>query len=102
MRRTTSIFSAEPTTPEFAELKLLITAIKTYEAQYVKFPELRLLDLINHRMAMFGLTPENLPTFFGTQENKDLFFAGKKQLTKGKLQKLFKMLSIKIPVSEFE
>jgi HTH-type transcriptional regulator/antitoxin HigA len=40
LNRTIHIFHAEPSTPEYKELELLLVLVKDYEAKYIVLPEL--------------------------------------------------------------
>ena len=46
LSRTIHIFHAEPGTPEYEELKVLLVLVKDYEAKHIIVPELNSIDVV--------------------------------------------------------
>jgi len=96
--RALDIFDSRPGTPDFDELATLIPLIRSYEAQYIRLPQLDLSSAVKSRMEEFQIQPEQLPSLIGSREEIDLFLSGKQSLAEEQLRPLLKMLGFHFTV----
>lgn len=100
LSRAISIFEAKPGTPEFDELALLLPLIRHYEATNIKLPDVALLDIIKLKMEMLQMIPSHLTFIIGSDEEANLFLAGKNVLPNKTLKAVWNLLRIRIPLND--
>lgn len=94
------LFKVQPVSAAFEELSALLPSIKKYEANQLNFPEVKIFELIKHRMGMFQLTPQNLAEVAGGEAQMNRFLSGETELPNENLSGIYKILAIKFPVSD--
>ncbi|MDN5286240.1 MAG: hypothetical protein JWR38_2514 [Mucilaginibacter sp.] len=100
LNRAISIFDAQPDTAEFDELALLLPLIRHYEATNIELPGLALLDVIKLKMEILGMIPSHLTFIIGSDEEANLFLAGKNTLPNKTLKAVCDLLCIRIPLND--
>jgi antitoxin component HigA of HigAB toxin-antitoxin module len=100
LNKAIAIFDARPGTPEFDELALLLPLIRHYEASNIELPRLTLLDVIKLKMKELEMPASFLTNVIGSQEDVNLFLAGKNSLSNKTLQALCNKLYIRIPLND--
>jgi antitoxin component HigA of HigAB toxin-antitoxin module len=100
LNRAINIFEAKPGTPEFDELTLLLPLIRHYEASNIELPRLAILDVIKLKMEILGMIPSHLTFIIGSDEEADLFLAGKNTLPNKTLKAVWNLLCIRIPLND--
>ena len=100
LNRAIAIFDARPGTPEFDELTLVLPLIRHYEASNIELPRLALLDVIKLKMKELELLPSYLTKVIGSEEDVNLFLAGKNALSNKTLRALCNKLYIRIPLND--
>lgn len=100
LNRAISIFDARPDTPEFDELALLLPLIRHYEASKIELPRLALLDAIKLKMKVLEMIPAYLTKAIGSEEEINLFLAGKNAPSDEVLQAICDQLYIRIPLND--
>jgi antitoxin component HigA of HigAB toxin-antitoxin module len=94
------LFDSQPGTPEFDELALLLPLIQHYEASHIELPRLVLLDVIKLKIKELDMPSSFLISTIGSQEEADLFLAGKNTLPDKTLQAISDLLFICIPLND--
>jgi HTH-type transcriptional regulator / antitoxin HigA len=94
LERTIDIFHAEPDTPEFEELELLLVLVKDYEDKHIQIPELDAIEVVKLKMEEKGLRPKDLEPFIGSKGHVSAVLAGKRELTLKMAKSLRKFLGI--------
>ena len=100
LNRAIGIFDARPDTPEFDELALLLPLIRHYEAGNIELPRLAILDVIKLKMKELEMPASFLTNVIGSEEDVNLFLAGKNSLSNKTLQALCNKLYIRIPLND--
>jgi antitoxin component HigA of HigAB toxin-antitoxin module len=80
LNRAIAIFEAQPDTPEFEELNLLLPLVKRYEDTKLSLPKLDIADVIRLTIKNFNLLRPMLIPIIGSEEEVELFLTGKHQL----------------------
>jgi HTH-type transcriptional regulator/antitoxin HigA len=78
---TIEIFHAEPGTPAFDELELLLVLIKDYEDKHILIPELDPIEVVKLKMEEKGIKVKDLESIIGTKGHVSLVLSGKRELT---------------------
>ncbi|MEX8548923.1 MAG: type II toxin-antitoxin system HigA family antitoxin [Mucilaginibacter sp.] len=94
LERTISIFHAEPGSPEFEELELLLVLVKDYEDKNIIAPELDPIEVIKLKMEEKGLKAKDLEPIIGSKGHVSLVLSGKRELTLKMAKALHKILNI--------
>jgi antitoxin component HigA of HigAB toxin-antitoxin module len=100
LNRVIGIFDARPDTPEFDELALLLPLIRHYEAGNIELTRLAILDVIKLKMKELEMPASFLTNVIGSEEDVNLFLAGKNSLSSKTLQALCNKLYIRIPLND--
>lgn len=100
LSRASEIFVAEPDTPEFEELLVLLPLIREFENHKLKFPVLHNFEIVKDRLEMYTMKPTDLPAIDGGEEQMNLFLSGQLELSDGIVAQMFKVLFIRIPVGD--
>jgi len=85
---------------QFDELTLVLPLIRHYEADNIELPRLALLDVIKLKMKELELLPSYLTKVIGSEEDVNLFLAGKNALSNKTLRALCNKLYIRIPLND--
>jgi len=75
------IFHAEPDTPEYDELQLLILLVEDYDNKHYNLPELDVLDIIKGKMHENGLKNKDLEPILGSKGHVSAILSGKRDIT---------------------
>nr|WP_294877304.1 helix-turn-helix domain-containing protein [uncultured Pedobacter sp.] len=81
LNRTISIFHAEPNSPEFEELELLLVLVKDYEDKHIVIPELDPIEVVKLKMEEKGLKAKDLEPIIGSKGHVSLILSGKREVT---------------------
>lgn len=81
LNRTIDIFHAEPGTPEFEELELLLVLVKDYEDKHIQIPELDPIEVVKLKMEERGLKAKDLEPIIGTKGHVSAVLSGKREIT---------------------
>jgi|GEM_PF-2556316 len=100
LSRASEIFAAEPGTPEFEELLVLLPLIREFENHKLKFPVLHNFEIVKDRLEMFKMKPTDLPAIDGGEERINLFLSGQLELSDEIVGQMFKVLFIRIPIGD--
>lgn len=100
LSRASEIFVAEPNTPEFEELLVLLPLIREFENHKLNFPVLHNFEIVKDRLEMFKMKPTDLPAIDGGEEQINLFLSGQLELSDEIVAQMFKVLFIRIPVGD--
>jgi antitoxin component HigA of HigAB toxin-antitoxin module len=100
LNKAIALFDAQPGTPEFDELALLLPFIRHHEATNIELPRLALLDVIKLKMEMLEMNPSHLTFIIGSDEEVNLFLTGKNTLPDKTLKTVCKLLCIRIPLND--
>lgn len=100
LRTTIGNFEAAPGSPAFEELISLLPIISNYEVWKLGLPPLRSFEIVAHRIKMFDMEESYLASIAGGKTKLDNFLAGKQRLPHRVLSRLYKVLGIRLPVSE--
>ncbi|HWW40409.1 hypothetical protein, partial [Pedobacter sp.] len=100
LSRVSETFAAEPGTPEFEELLVLLPLIREFENYKLKFPVLHNFEIVKDRLEMFKMKPTDLPAIDGGEEQINLFLSGQLELSDEIVGQMFKVLFIRIPVGD--
>ena len=88
LKRTMTIFQAEPGTSESEELELLLVLIKDYEDKHIVLPEVDPIDAIKLKMEEMGLKAKDLEPIIGSKGHVSSILSGRRELTLKMAQKL--------------
>jgi antitoxin component HigA of HigAB toxin-antitoxin module len=99
LNRAISIFDERPGTPEFDELTLLLPLIRHYEADNIELPRLAIVDVIKLKMKELEMNPSYFTKVI-SEEDVNLYLAGKSALSNKTLRALCKKLYILIPLND--
>ena len=81
LERTIEIFHAEPGTPEFEELELLLVLVKDYEDKHIVIPELDPIQVVKLKMEEKGLKAKDLEPIIGSKGHVSSVLSGKREIT---------------------
>ncbi len=81
LEHTIRIFHAEPGTPEFEELELLLVLVKDYEDKHIVVPELDPIEVVKFKMEEKGIKAKDLEHIIGSKGHVSLVLSGKRELT---------------------
>lgn len=88
LKRSMSIFQAEPGTSESDELELLLVLIKDYEDRHIVLPEIDPIDAIKLKMEERGIKAKDLEPLIGSKGHVSSILSGRRELTLKMAQKL--------------
>ena len=94
LARTIDIFHAEPGTPEFEELELLLVLVKDYEDKHIVIPELDPIEVVKLKMAEKGLKAKDLEPIIGSKGHVSSVLSGKREITLKMAKALHSFLGI--------
>src|SRR5690554_2364003 len=79
--RLMEIFHAEPNTPEYDELSLLILLVQDYDNRHYSLPQVDVLDIIKEKMQERGLKNKDLEPIIGSKGYVSSILSGKRDIT---------------------
>lgn len=79
--RLMEIFHAEPNTPEYDELSLLILLVQDYDNRHYSLPQIDVLDIIKEKMQERGLKNKDLEPIIGSKGYVSSILSGKREIT---------------------
>ena len=79
--RLMEIFHAEPNTPEYDELSLLILLVQDYDNRHYSLPQVDVLDIIKEKMQERGLKNKDLEPLIGSKGYVSSILSGKRDIT---------------------
>lgn len=79
--RLMEIFHAEPNTPEYDELSLLILLVQDYDNRHYSLPQVDVLDIIKEKMKERGLKNKDLEPIIGSKGYVSSILSGKRDIT---------------------
>lgn len=94
LERTINIFHAEPDSPEFEELELLLILVKDYEDKNIVIPELDPIEIIKLKMEEKGIKAKDLEPIIGSKGHVSLILSGKREITLKMARSLHTFLGI--------
>lgn len=94
LERTINIFQAEPDSPEFEELELLLILVKDYEDKNIVIPELDPIEIIKLKMEEKGIKAKDLEPIIGSKGHVSLILSGKREITLKMARSLHTFLGI--------
>jgi hypothetical protein len=100
LNRAISIFDAQPGTPEFDELALLLPLISHYEASNIELPPLAIWDAVKLKMEQIDMPSSFLVRAIGSQDETDQFLAGQISLSEQTLQEVCDLLFLRVPLND--
>jgi HTH-type transcriptional regulator / antitoxin HigA len=86
--RLMDIFHANPNTPDFDEMQLLVVLVKDFDERHYPMPELDALEVIKIKMQEMGLKNKDLEPLIGTKGHVSAVLSGKREITLKMAQKL--------------
>lgn len=86
--RLMEIFHAQPNTPEFDELELLLVLVKDYDDKNFKLPQLDPLEVIKSKMNEMGMKNKDLEPLIGSKGHVSAVLSGKREITLKMAQRL--------------
>ncbi len=94
LEHTINIFHAEPDSPEFEELELLLILVKDYEDKNIVIPELDPIEIIKLKMGEKGIKAKDLEPIIGSKGHVSLILSGKREITLKMARSLHTFLGI--------
>lgn len=79
--RLMEIFHADPNTPEYDELSLLILLVQDYDNRHYSLPQVDVLDIIKEKMKERGLKNKDLEPIIGSKGYVSSILSGKRDIT---------------------
>lgn len=94
LKRTIEIFHAEPESPDFEELELLLVLVKDYEDKNIVIPRLDPLEVVKLKMQEKGIKVKDLENIIGSKGHVSLILSGKREITLKMAKALHSFLGI--------
>ncbi len=94
LARIDEIFDAEPNTPEYDEMELLVRLVEIYEEEKYPICPPNPISAIEFRMEQLGLKNKDMVQYLGSQSRVSEVLSGKRQLSLKMIRNLNKSLHI--------